>query len=111
MAPGSRRARWLGLSIILAATVWIGGIVGIVGSYLSSPEYQVIRFCDGRCICDGGSLDAGLMGRVCPEGWERVLARSKRKLRNERRRLLRERARRLRESPPPPPESSMVPVG
>ena len=109
MCSSAARSRLLGLSIILASLVWIGGIGGIIGSYLSSQENEVIRYCEGRCICDGGTTDAALMERVGPEGWERVLARTRHKLRKERRRVRIENIRRAKEAQSEPPPSSMVP--
>lgn len=109
MSPAAARTGWMALSIILGAVLWVGGVVGIAGGYLGSEEREVIRYCDGRCICDGGTVDARLMQRVCPDGWQKVFARSVRKSRKKRQRIMRERARRLRESPPEPPPSSLVP--
>ncbi len=109
MSPSAARSRLVALSIILGSLVWIGGIGGIIGSYLTQKEAQVIRYCEGRCICDGGSTDRALMQRVCPEGWEQVLAASLHKLRKERRRLRIEQMRRAREARDEPPPSSLVP--
>lgn len=109
MSAGAGRPRLLGLSIILGAILWTGGIVGIAGSYLTSSEPEVIRYCKGKCICDGGSLDVSLMQRVCPDGWEKVFARARGKLRKERRRLRRERLRRMKDAEREPPEPSLVP--
>ncbi len=109
MSARASGARWLALSIILGSLIWTGGIVRLIGGYLGEPERAVIRYCEGRCICDGGSMDAGLMQRVCPEGWQSVFARSVRKLRKSRRRVIRERARRLRESQQERSPSSLVP--
>ncbi len=106
MSPSAARSRLLGLSIILGCVLWIGGIGGIIGSYLANQDHQVIRYCKGQCICDGGTTDAALMERVCPEGWEQVLARSLHKLRKKRRRLRLERMRRAREEEHP---DSLVP--
>jgi hypothetical protein len=109
MSPSAARSGLIGLSIILASLLWIGGIGGVIGSYLSSQENDVIRYCDGQCICDGGTTDAALMERVCPEGWEQVLARTRHKLRKERRRHRIEQMRRNREAQGEPPPSSLVP--
>ncbi|MCP4449173.1 MAG: hypothetical protein GY811_28150 [Myxococcales bacterium] len=109
MSPGAARAPLLAMSIVLASLLWIGGVVGRVGSYLGTPEREAVQFCEGKCICDGGTLDAALMRRVCPAGWEKAFARSVHKLRKKRSRLRRERLRKMHESQAEPPPSALVP--
>ncbi len=100
-------ARLLSLGIVLGACVWMSGLLAVVGSYLHERDTGAeLRFCKGRCICDGGSTDPLLMDRVCPDGWERAYKHARAKRRKELRRRRLEKQRRAAEEPPP---ESLVP--
>lgn len=77
----------LAMSFGIVAIVAMTVLLSHSGNSLrNSPDYRSNRFCEGKCICDGGVNDAELMKRVCPKGWEPAYRSAKRKARSERRR-------------------------
>lgn len=104
----SRRSYAYALIIGVTALLWVAGIVSNAGNSLPDPRAQKMhRFCAGRCLCDGGVVNAALMARVCPDGWQesyRAARQKHRRYREMRRKRLRKRF--LATPPPPEPGAS-----
>ncbi len=81
----------LALVYALGAVISIGALVAHSGSSLrEAPVDRSGRFCNGNCICDGGSRDFEKIERVCPVGASEALRkalRKERKLRRRRKRM------------------------
>ena len=71
----------------LTAAIGVGALVAHSGRSLREPPVDRSgRFCDGNCICDGGSRDFEKIERVCPVGASEVLRKSLRKEHKKQRR-------------------------